>query len=74
MNIGVSIPLPAYLVDPGLMAKKAEELGFDSFWCAEHPFMPVNTTSRFPGSADGVIPETMRTSSIPSWRSPAPRA
>jgi probable F420-dependent oxidoreductase len=58
MNVGVSIPLPAYLVDPGLMAKKAEELGFDSFWCAEHPFMPVNTTSRFPGSADGVIPET----------------
>ena len=58
MNVGVSIPLPAYLVDPGLMAKKAEELGFDSFWCAEHPFMPVKTTSRFPGSADGVIPET----------------
>jgi hypothetical protein len=25
MNIGVSIPLPAYLVDPGLMARKAEE-------------------------------------------------
>jgi probable F420-dependent oxidoreductase len=58
MNVGVSIPLPAYLVDPGLMAKKAEELGFESFWCAEHPFMPVKTTSRFPGSADGVIPET----------------
>ena len=58
MNVGVSIPLPAYLVDPGLMAKKAEELGFDSFWCAEHPFLPVKTTSRFPGSADGVIPET----------------
>ena len=58
MNVGVSIPLPAYLVDPGLMAKKAEELGFDSFWCAEHPFMPVKTTSRFPGSGDGVIPET----------------
>jgi len=58
MNVGVSIPLPAYLVDPGLMAKKAEELGFESFFCAEHPFMPVKTTSRFAGSADGVIPET----------------
>jgi len=58
MNVGVSIPLPAYLVDPGLMARKAEELGFESFWCAEHPFMPVRTTSRFPGSADGLIPET----------------
>ena len=57
MNVGVSVPLPAYLVDVGLMAKKAEELGFESFWCAEHPVMPVKTTSRFPGSADGVIPE-----------------
>jgi probable F420-dependent oxidoreductase len=57
MNVGVSIPLPAYLVDPGAMARKAEELGFESFWCAEHPFIPVQTTSRFPGSTDGVIPE-----------------
>jgi probable F420-dependent oxidoreductase len=57
MNVGVSVPLPAYWVDPGAMARKAEELGFESFWCAEHPVMPVKTTSRFPGSADGVIPE-----------------
>ena len=45
------------LVDVGAMARTAERLGFESFWCAEHPFMPVRTTSRFPGSADGVIPE-----------------
>ncbi|MGH8649141.1 MAG: LLM class F420-dependent oxidoreductase [Burkholderiales bacterium] len=58
VNVGVSVPLPAYLVDVGFMAKKAEELGFESFWCAEHPFIPVHSTSRFPGSADGVIPES----------------
>jgi probable F420-dependent oxidoreductase len=57
MNIGVSVPLPAYLVDVGAMARLAEELGFESFWCAEHPFIPVQTATRFPGSADGVIPE-----------------
>jgi probable F420-dependent oxidoreductase len=57
MNVGVSVPLPAYWVDPGSMARTAEELGFESFWCAEHPFMPVKTTSRFPGAEDGVIPE-----------------
>jgi probable F420-dependent oxidoreductase len=56
-NVGIAVPLPAYWVDPGLMARGAEELGFESFWCAEHPFMPVKTTSRFPGSEDGVIPE-----------------
>jgi probable F420-dependent oxidoreductase len=58
MNIGVSVPLPAYLVDVGAMAAKAEALGFESFWCAEHPFIPVHAKSRFPGSPDGVIPET----------------
>jgi probable F420-dependent oxidoreductase len=58
MNIGISVPLPAYHVDVGFMARKAEELGFESFWCAEHPFIPMNSASRFPGSADGVIPES----------------
>jgi probable F420-dependent oxidoreductase len=45
-------------VDVAFMAHKAEELGFESFWCAEHPIMPVHSTSRFPGSADGIIPES----------------
>jgi len=58
MNVGISVPLPAYAVDVAFMAHKAEELGFESFWCAEHPFIPVRTTSRFPGSEDGVIPES----------------
>jgi probable F420-dependent oxidoreductase len=58
MPIGVSIPLPAYSVDVALIARKAEALGFESLWCAEHPIMPVHTTSRFPSSADGVIPKS----------------
>jgi probable F420-dependent oxidoreductase len=58
VNVGVSVPLPAYLVDVGFMARKAEELGFESFWCAEHPFIPVQSRSRYQGSADGVIPES----------------
>jgi hypothetical protein len=36
MSIGISVPLPAYLVDMGAMARTAEELGFDSFgWLRE---------------------------------------
>jgi len=58
MNVGVSVPLPAYQVDVAPMARTAEALGFESFWCAEHPFIPVHTTSRFPGAEDGVIPES----------------
>ena len=58
MNVGISVPLPAYHVDVASMAKAAEALGFESLWCAEHPIMPVHSKSRFPGSADGVIPES----------------
>jgi probable F420-dependent oxidoreductase len=58
MNVGVSVPLPAYKVDVAFMARAAEALGFESLWCAEHPIMPVQSTSRFPGSPDGVIPES----------------
>jgi hypothetical protein len=28
MNLGISVPRPAYHVDVGFMARKAEELGF----------------------------------------------
>ena len=56
MSVGVSIPLPAYLVDPALIAKKAEDLGFDSIWYAEHPAVPVHSSSPFP-STGGEIPE-----------------
>ena len=56
MSIGVSIPLPAYLVDPALIARKAEDLGFESIWYAEHPAIPVHSNSPFP-STGGEIPE-----------------
>jgi alkanesulfonate monooxygenase SsuD/methylene tetrahydromethanopterin reductase-like flavin-dependent oxidoreductase (luciferase family) len=53
-EIGIFVPLPAYLVNVGVMARTAEALGFEFFWCAEHPFIPVHTTTRFPFSTDGV--------------------
>ena len=58
MNIGVSMPLPAYTINAAFMASKAEELGFDSLWYGEHPVMPVHSESPFPSSPDGVIPWT----------------
>ena len=58
MNVGTTTPLPAYEIDPAFMARKAEELGFESIWYAEHPIMPVETTSRFPSSDDGAVPDS----------------
>ena len=59
MPVGTSVPLPAYTVDVAFIARKAEELGFDSLWYAEHPILPVRSESPFPGTG-GPIPETYR--------------
>ena len=56
MDIGVSIFLTGYSVDVAVVAKRAEELGFTSFWVPEHPVIPVTTTTPFAGSPDGILP------------------
>src|SRR5215831_11767525 len=56
MKIGIFHYLStAYAIDPAVLAKRAEELGFDSLWLPEHPIMPVTTVSPFP--LGGPIPE-----------------
>ena len=57
MNIGTSVPLPAYTINPAFMAKKAEDLGFESIWYAEHAALPVHSDSPFPATG-GEIPWT----------------
>ena len=57
MSVGTSVPLPAYTIDPAFMARKAEELGFESIWYAEHPAVPVHSDSPFPATG-GEIPWT----------------
>jgi probable F420-dependent oxidoreductase len=47
-------------MDVAVIAKKAEELGFESLWFGEHPTLPVNATTRYAGSPDGRIPQSMR--------------
>ncbi|NOT54876.1 MAG: LLM class F420-dependent oxidoreductase [Deltaproteobacteria bacterium] len=43
--------------DPAVLAKRAEELGFASFWVPEHPIIPIKTSSPYPASRDGIIPD-----------------
>jgi probable F420-dependent oxidoreductase len=43
--------------DPALLAKRAEELGFDAFWLREHPIIPVVTSRPVPeGLSETVDP------------------
>jgi probable F420-dependent oxidoreductase len=57
MRIGLSMPLPAYTIDPAFMGRTAERLGFESIWYAEHPAVPVKSDSPFPATG-GAIPLT----------------
>ena len=57
MRIGISTFPTDYSVDIAILASKAEQLGYDSLWLAEHPILPVNSETPWPGSADGKIPK-----------------
>ena len=57
INIGLFVFATSTTLDPAVLARHAEELGFESFWVPEHPIIPVHTTSPYRGAADGVIPD-----------------
>lgn len=57
MTVGISVPPTAYTFDPAIITKKAEDLGFDLIWYAEHPAVPVESVSTFPATG-GEIPWT----------------
>ena len=57
MEIGIFVLETGSSVDPAVLAKRAEELGFESFWIPEQIFMPVETTSPSPNPAHSSIPE-----------------
>ncbi len=57
MKIGVLAFLTEQSGNPGAIARKAEELGCESFWVAEHLVMPTHYTVHYPRSADGRVPE-----------------
>ena len=60
MKIGVNMGVTESLGDIGALAKKAEDLGFESLWFPEHVIVPVNYTTKYGGTADGSVPERMR--------------
>ena len=59
MDIGVFHFTSGESADPAVVAKKAEELGFASFWVPEHPVLPVHTTVGYPMAPDQPIPRTI---------------
>jgi probable F420-dependent oxidoreductase len=58
MKIGVAAFISSYSIDPGTMAKRCEELGFEAFYLPEHVIIPVANKTPYPYSKDGKIPES----------------
>ena len=57
MQIGMLAFLTEQSGEPGAIAYEAENLGFESFWVAEHLVMPAHYSTYYPRSADGKVPE-----------------
>ena len=57
MKIGVLVFLTEQSGNPGAIAREAENLGFESFFVAEHMVVPTSYTTHYPRSRDGKVPE-----------------
>lgn len=64
MKIGMSLPqLGPQASAEGLtaVARRAEELGYDSLWVLERLLWPLNPQEPYPAATDGKLPETYKT-------------
>jgi probable F420-dependent oxidoreductase len=57
MKIGALVFLTEQSGNPGAIAREAENLGFESFFVAEHMVVPSTYTTHYPRSRDGKVPE-----------------
>lgn len=57
MKIGVLAFLTEQSGNPGAIAHEVENLGFESFFVAEHMAVPSSYTTDYPRSHDGKVPE-----------------
>lgn len=58
MKIGVFHVLANAACDPAVVAKHAEDLGFESYWVADHTIIPEHSSVVYPGAGpDGRVPD-----------------
>jgi probable F420-dependent oxidoreductase len=56
MDIGVFQVKQDSGSDPAVTAKRAEELGFESYWAPDHTIIPVESSESYPGGAPDADP------------------
>lgn len=57
MNVGVFHFATPETAKPVAVARTVEALGFESLWMGEHPIIPVHTSTPYPLTEDGKIPD-----------------
>ncbi|MDP8951797.1 MAG: TIGR03619 family F420-dependent LLM class oxidoreductase [Actinomycetota bacterium] len=68
MRLGFTVPQFGPDAGPDALlqvARKAEDLGYDSLWVAERLLYPINPQAPYPGTADGSLPLAYRRSLDP---------
>jgi probable F420-dependent oxidoreductase len=65
MKIGLMHLTPYSKADPAIVAKRAEELGFESYWVGDHTIIPETGSVQYPGAGGGVTPDYV-------WQLPDP--
>ncbi len=64
MKLGFGLPHSGTLASPEgvtLVAKRAEELGYESLWVLDRFLAPVQPQTAYPGTPDGSLPENYKT-------------
>ncbi len=56
MKIGITQVLANSDADPAVVAKHAEDLGFESYWLPDHTILPVESSTGYPGVKPGQKP------------------
>jgi probable F420-dependent oxidoreductase len=59
MKVGILIAANEHTADPATLARRMEQLGFESIWLPDHPVLPVHTSTPLPETqpGQGQIPE-----------------
>ena len=64
MDIGLMHVTPNSKADPAKVARRAEELGFESYWVGDHTIVPVESSIPYPGTKHMVRNRTMYRNSL----------
>ena len=57
MKVGILFVSTDYSADIAVVAKRLEEMGFESLWAPEHTVLPVETFDRYKDTENGPVPK-----------------